>query len=141
MSKSDLVNEKATRAFLTGLPVSAVYGDDQCWFWRGEQKDKYGQLYVDGKYYCGAHIYSFLYYKPEVILDGNVVRHSCDEKSCVNPQHLLQGTHGDNARDRELRGRNGSKRTALGRAKSALLYYRQLREEDQRWQREMKESE
>ena len=41
-----------------------------------------------------------------------VVRHTCDNRLCVNLDHLLPGTHTDNARDRVLRGRNGTPRNA-----------------------------
>lgn len=38
---------------------------------------------------------------------GLVVRHTCDVSMCVNPAHLILGTHKDNAADREARGRSG----------------------------------
>jgi len=34
-----------------------------------------------------------------------VVRHSCDNPRCINPEHLLGGSHKDNSNDRDSRGR------------------------------------
>lgn len=39
---------------------------------------------------------------------GLVVRHKCDNRLCINPDHLELGTFKDNATDRERRGRNKS---------------------------------
>jgi predicted XRE-type DNA-binding protein len=36
---------------------------------------------------------------------GLVVRHTCDNIKCINPQHLVLGTPADNVRDRGERGR------------------------------------
>lgn len=36
---------------------------------------------------------------------GMFVLHGCDTRSCVNPDHLRVGTHGDNMEDMKRRGR------------------------------------
>lgn len=37
---------------------------------------------------------------------GKVVRHTCDNPRCVNPEHLVLGTNNDNIQDRVTRGRS-----------------------------------
>ncbi len=50
------------------------------------------------------------------IPDGKLIMHTCDVPLCVNPTHLMLGTHLDNARDREQKGR-GTHGALNGRAK------------------------
>lgn len=40
---------------------------------------------------------------------GLVVRHTCDNTRCINPEHLIIGTRGDNNRDRAERGRSAKR--------------------------------
>ena len=79
--------------------------DDQraCWEWQASKNSSgYGQPTVKSKKVL-AHRYSYLMFNGNP--EGLVVRHSCDNPGCVNPNHLLLGTIADNNRDRDLRGR------------------------------------
>ena len=41
------------------------------------------------------------------LLQGEVVRHKCDNPKCINPDHLEKGTNLDNIRDKNERSGNG----------------------------------
>ncbi len=51
------------------------------------------------------------------IPDGVLLRHKCDIRPCVNPNHLEPGTHLDNARDRKKPGRLPSQVAARERGR------------------------
>lgn len=44
-------------------------------------------------------------------IEGKVIRHTCDNARCINPEHLLIGTQSDNMRDKMERGREHRKVT------------------------------
>ncbi len=81
-------------------------GPKDCWVWTGSRfKAGYGMLHskVGGQPYY-AHRLSYEMHVDDV-LPSDVVRHKCDNPPCVNPLHLLIGTHFDNHRDCVERGR------------------------------------
>ena len=65
--------------------------------------DGYPRAHAGGKV-DRVHRIMYRKFKGE-IPDGMVVRHTCDNRKCCNPDHLILGTHADNARDREERKR------------------------------------
>jgi HNH endonuclease len=69
-----------------------------CWWWIGNNNPQgYGQVFIDGRN-RGAHRYSYELHKGE-IPEGLWVLHSCDNPSCVNPDHLSTGTPQQNAKE------------------------------------------
>lgn len=75
-----------------------------CWVWTGRrQREGYGEVCVNYRSKRAHRISYELFVGP--IPDGLHILHSCDNPSCVNPQHLRPGTDFENARDRVLRNR------------------------------------
>lgn len=75
-----------------------------CWLWdAGTTNGGYGAMWSRGQM-RRAHVLSYEHHVGPVPR-GMVVRHSCDVPCCVNPVHLLVGTHADNARDKVERNR------------------------------------
>ncbi len=53
---------------------------------------------------------------------GMLVQHSCDNKQCVNPEHLSLGTDATNAEDKRRKGRAAKKLSPTDRALIPLMY-------------------
>lgn len=80
-----------------------------CWEWTGGHNAYgYGIIMLPGtNLNTRAHRFSYERYKGP-IPTGKIIMHTCDNPPCVNPEHLLIGTRGDNNRDAMLKGRRPS---------------------------------
>ncbi|QDV53725.1 HNH endonuclease signature motif containing protein [Gimesia fumaroli] len=80
--------------------------ENGCWVCTSHLPNKKGYAYItiNGQR-DGAHRHSFRIHNGE-IAKGQVVRHTCDVRLCVNPSHLILGTNAENVQDRVDRSRS-----------------------------------
>jgi len=86
--------------------VSISKDDSHCWTWTGGTCKGYGTFRGPRPEYrlMRANRMAYILEHGE-IPKGMIVRHTCDNPACVNPKHLILGTHKDNTRDMFERGR------------------------------------
>ena len=77
-----------------------------CWEWNGcVTGNGYGACHMINE--RKAHRISYRIHCGE-IEPGMVIMHTCDNRICVNPDHLQQGTHKENMADMKEKGRAAS---------------------------------
>lgn len=87
------------------LKHTSLKEETGCMEWKGcFNTDGYARMGYKGSSNIKVHRFvKELHYGKDIT--GLVVRHTCDNIKCINPEHLLTGTPVDNIRDRDERGR------------------------------------
>lgn len=78
-----------------------------CWVWQGQCCNGYGRLRrCGGRGTKGALCHRLMYeHYHGPIPERHVIMHTCDNRRCVNPDHLKAATQKENIRDMHRKGR------------------------------------
>jgi hypothetical protein len=105
---------------------------ESCWIWKGSYFETgYGQFWLNKKTMT-AHKSSWILLKNEKT-NGKCVCHTCDNRFCVNPDHLFLGSHKDNTQDMIKKGRQPIQKRKIcteDREKIINMHYQGIRQRD-----------
>lgn len=108
MGNFNTTNRRVARTYFNfqDLMSKSLIMPNGCIEWQmGICKDGYAQLAVSYKHqYVHRLVATMFYGEP----NGRFALHSCDNRPCINPDHLRWGTHQDNTDDRINRNRHVS---------------------------------
>ncbi len=99
-----IFNPKAKQTLEQGYEKFVIRNEQGCWGWSGckPANPGYGQ-FRHGMNLERAHRASWKIHFGE-IPKGMYVLHTCDNRTCSNPEHLFLGTQTDNMRDMIQKG-------------------------------------
>jgi len=115
------VKENAAKATAARIANSARFNfmkfvkkvPSGCWEWTMTKRGEgYGNIW-NGERNEAAHRFSYRKFIGEVP-DGLNVCHKCDNRKCVNPDHLYAATQSQNLMDMVARGRNDTRAKTWG---------------------------
>ena len=75
--------------------------DGECWL-TDYQPNAHGYVHIDG---VRLHRLVWEAHNAELIPEGMVIMHTCDNRACCNPEHLVLGTQSENIQDCHNKGR------------------------------------
>lgn len=124
ISKVDLPKDIVTRIANKTLKTTT------CWLWTGNKnKDGYGIIQISNKQKRVTRVVFAIVHGQ--VTNNQLVLHSCDNPTCINPIHLYSGTPADNVRDEVSRGRiaQGSRNNQNKLTEIQVLEIRSLHKE------------
>jgi predicted DNA-binding protein (UPF0251 family) len=81
------------------LEKAKIKDVNNCWEWQAATASGYGTMRDEHMMMDGAHRISWRLFNNKWIPANYVVMHSCDNKLCINPNHLSIGSQKDNVID------------------------------------------
>lgn len=104
----DLLRCFGSLAAAADVLESKIDYTDDCWVWTGARTTSgYGRLVRR----LNKRRFTFRVHRAAFVIQhrreplGDVLRHTCDNRLCVNPDHLLEGSYKDNSIDASQRAR------------------------------------
>jgi len=94
---------------LTERLYSKCIKTNNCWIWTGATSSGYGTIRDENQKNDGAHRISWRLHNNQEIPTGMVIMHKCDNKLCINPDHLELGTVKNNIQDMINKNRRNPK--------------------------------
>lgn len=109
---------------LEKLLSNASQDKNNCLIWnKGKLKAGYGQFWYKNKGFLAHRVVTALVYG--LPKEGDLALHSCDNPSCINPEHLRWGSNKDNMDDMIFRKRAGGEKHP--RAKLTEIQVKEIR--------------
>lgn len=102
-------------------------GNGNCWIWQGNIGNQgYGRISLLGNLFL-THRFAYEIYLG-LIPDDKGVLHKCNNRLCVNPEHLYLGTPQDNSRD-WIEARKKDIQNTINACASPLKSFQQVEKE------------
>lgn len=115
---------------LTFLKLASSGVLDECIEWPWSKRSGYGRIFdYHGKGF-EAHRFALAFKLKKPERDIEMALHKCDNRGCVNGDHLYEGNNTDNMRDKVLAGKHHNKvktRCSKGHSFSGdnlIIYYK-----------------
>lgn len=96
-----------------------------CWVCTSHARQTKGYAFSNSRAYGKQCLHRYMYEQANgMIPAGLLLRHICDNPGCINPNHLVLGTHQENMNDKTNRGRTSKTSGKRTRPDWVLEIYR-----------------